>query len=68
MSYGGIDCVDCNEKKKICQHDTAHFLPALPYTIKNGKKEGKKMLETDDRTADIEDLLYDEDEGYPSER
>ena len=26
------------------------------------------MRETDDRTADIEDLLYDEDEGYPSER
>ena len=53
---------------KICQHDTAHFLPLLPYTIKNGKKEGKKVRETDDRTADIEDLLYDEDEGYPSER
>ena len=53
---------------KICQHDTAHFLSLLPYTIKNGKKEGKRVRETDDRTADIEDLLYDEDEGYPSER
>ena len=26
------------------------------------------MRETDDYTADIEDLLYDEDEGRPSER
>ena len=68
VSYGGIFNTDCNEKKKICQHDTAHFLPSLPYTIKNGKKEGNRMRETDDRTADIEDLLYDEDGGYPSER
>jgi hypothetical protein len=43
-------------------------LPSLPYTIKNGKKEGNRMRETDDRNADIEDLLYDEDGGYPSER
>ena len=63
-----MNTADCNEKKKICQHDTAHFLPSVPYTIKNGKKEGKRMRETDDRTADIEDLLYDEDAGYPSER
>ena len=42
VSYGGIDTADCTEKNKICQHDTAHFLPCLPYTIKNGKRRGIK--------------------------
>ena len=29
---------------------------------------GKPVRETNDPCADIEDLLYDEDGGYPSER
>jgi len=29
---------------------------------------GRKMRYTDDPNADLEDLIYDEDEGYPSER
>ena len=29
---------------------------------------GDEMRESDDLTADLEDLIYDEDSGHPSER
>ena len=44
------------------------FCPAYHILSRMDKRRGTKMRETDDRTADIEDLLYDEDEGHPSER
>ena len=36
--------------------------------VEIGKKGGEVMRESDDYTDDIEDLLYDEEEGGPSER
>ena len=47
-----------------------------PYYILSGciycqeliAKGGYFMRETDDPTADLEDLIYDEDGGYPSQR
>ena len=57
-----------NGKMFSCQQIAAHFLPALTYTIQNGKKGGYAVKECDDYTVDIEDLLYDEDAGHPSER
>ena len=32
------------------------------------QKGGGSMRETDDPFADLEDLIFDEDGGYPSER
>ena len=31
-------------------------------------EEVEKMRESDDYSVDLEDLIYDEDGGYPSER
>ena len=56
--------------KKIKSVNTILHIFSSAYHIlsRMGKRRKRKMRETDDRTADIEDLLYDEDGGYPSER
>ena len=56
--------------KKRRSVNTIPHIFRFPYHIlsRMEKRRGKTMRETDDRTADIEDLLYDEDGGYPSER
>ena len=56
--------------KKIKSVNTIPHIFSSAYHIlsRMGKRRKRKMRETDDRTADIEDLLYDEDGGYPSER
>ena len=41
---------------------TVHILSGI------AGKGGNIMRESDDYTVDIEDLLYEEDEGGPSER
>ena len=44
------------------------FLTAVPIYCVLVRKGGRKMRECSDPTVDIEDLLYDDDAGGPSER
>ena len=63
----------CTEKKLPCQPDFT--APFVSFFIRHGiycqecvSKGGFIMRETDDPYADLEDLLFDEDAGGPSER
>lgn len=38
------------------------------YTVFSVQRGGERMKESTDPYADLEDLLFDEDEGGPSER
>jgi len=60
----------CTEKKAGCQPQTTiHFSHPYAYTVRSEiKKGGSAMRETNDPYADLEDLLFDEDSGGPSER
>ena len=55
-------------KKYESVNTIPHIFYPLCHILSRMEKGGNEMRETDDRTADIEDLLYDEDEGYPSQR
>ena len=45
-----------------------HYLHVLPYTIRSCVWGGGAMRESDDYTVDLDDLIYDEEDGRPSER
>ena len=58
----------CNQKNGFCQSVLTHFLFHLAY---NGGRlcwGGGAMRECDDYTVDLDDLIYDEEDGRPSER
>ena len=44
------------------------FFPAIAIYFVPAQKGGKPMRESNDPTVDLEDLLFDEDAGGPSER
>ena len=55
--------------RKSCDSFRFIFLPVSAYTAKTAKKKGGlSMRQTDDPNADLEDLIFDEDAGGPSER
>ena len=50
-------------------HFPLHFLPCPAYTVRSDAwKGGTLMRETNDPFADLDDLIFDEDDGGPSER
>ena len=64
-----MEQLHCNENFAFCQQITAQFLAAEAYTIKKRLlKGGGAMRECDDRSVDLDDLIFDEDDGGPSER
>ena len=59
----------CSGKYNGCQPQvSAVFCPLLPYTVFLRRKEEEKMRECSDPNVDLEDLLFDDDAGGPSER
>ena len=59
----------CNGKQNCCQpQDSAEFWAEFPYTVFSAPEGGVKMRECNDPNADLEDLIFDEDAGGPSER
>ena len=53
----------------MSRQSTIHFSLRRAYTVRSVfQKGGGTVKETNDPYADIEDLLFDEDSGYPSER
>ena len=53
----------------MCQQNKGDFSPGVAYTVRSVKqKGGRSMWENNDPYADLEDLLFDEDSGGPSER
>ena len=48
--------------------DSTAFEPVNAYTVSLVLKGGMCMRETNDPNADLEDLIYEEGEGGPSER
>ena len=59
----------CSGKYNGCQPQvSAVFCPLLPYTVFLRRKEDEKMRECSDPNVDLEDLLFDDDAGGPSER
>ena len=40
----------------------------LSYTMQEREKGGGAMRESNDYTEDLDDLIFDEDDGHPSER
>ena len=59
-----VSRIEQGKKKKWV---SSHILVIAAYTVRNGVG-GDEMRESDDLTADLEDLIYDEDSGHPSER
>ena len=53
---------------RFFQNLQLHFAPKFAYTDVNVFLGGATMRETNDPCADLEDLIYDEDEGLPSNR
>ena len=51
-----------------CQGKTANFSAGSAYTGGYLRKGGKNMYSTGGPGADLDDLLFDEDSGGPSER
>ena len=51
-----------------CQEKTASFSFPLAYTGEYLREGGDSMYSTGGPGADLEDLLFDEDSGGPSER
>ena len=51
-----------------CQHDSADSESQAVYTIPPNQKGGEIMRECSDPSVDLDDLIFDEDDGGPSER
>ena len=77
VSYGGLCLLHCTQKCPVCQpkhkrnyqHFPLHFLPALAYNITDVcVKGGTGVRESNDPNVDLDDLIFDEDDGGPSER
>jgi hypothetical protein len=52
-----------------CQENPAHFLSSEAYNAQVTFSKGDSfMRESNDPKADLEDLIFDEDAGGPSER
>ena len=68
LSYWGV----CNSiVPKIISavnKNPAHFSPAASYTVRSEKGGRMRMGEFSEPYIDLEDLLYDEDSGQPSQR
>ncbi len=50
------------------QQDSAVFEAEKLYTDSPTRKGGESMRESNDPNMDIDDLIFDEDDGGPSER
>ena len=48
--------------------DSADSETQMVYTKPSGQEGGKKMRECSDPSVDLDDLIFDEDDGGPSER
>ena len=72
VSYGGIlnhyIPVYCTQRISSCQGKAAHFLPLMEYTAMESLERGNSMRESNDPRADLDDLIFDKDDGGPSER
>jgi len=53
----------------VCQENTAHFLSACAYNAQVVFLKGaNSMRESNDPRADLDDLIFDENDGGPSQR
>ncbi len=50
------------------QRDSADSETRSVYTIPPKQKGGENMRESNDPSVDLDDLIFDEDDGGPSER
>ena len=77
LSYGDLyrflitmgDYPDIVPKKRLAVNQFRHIF-CMPHHILSGRPQGRgsKMLETDDPYADLDDLIFDQEEYHPSER
>ena len=68
LSYWGV-CISIVPKNySAVNKNPAHFLPGASYTVRSGKGGRMRMGERTEPYIDLEDLLYDEDSGQPSQR
>ncbi len=70
VSYGGIFKI-LYRKKSGLSTVIPHIFGPRPHIIPHmlpGREGGKPMRESDDPNADLEDLIFDEESGGPSQR
>ena len=76
LSYWRICILHCNEKIPLCQQKAVwilrwislHFSVDYAYTITVAERRRASVRETNDPYADLDDLIFDEDDGGPSQR
>jgi len=55
-------------KKKYSLQNAAAFALLTAYTVSSAEKGGIPMRQINDRYADVDDLIFEEEDGGPSER
>ena len=69
MSYGGINYHSIVAKKKLCVNKIRHIFPARRHIVLGKPIERRMRMEgQNDLVWDLDDLIFDEDDGQPSER
>ena len=68
MDTLGSTLTHCSGNFLNCQSLTIDFFASIAYTIRKLKKGVMRMKECDDITVDLDDLIFDEEDYYPSER
>ena len=69
LSYWGMCGYYSTQINCSCQENTAHFFPPPEYTVlEYFERSNPSMYYSDDPNADLDDLIFEEDAGGPSER
>lgn len=58
----------CNQFFCSCQENTAHYLLCPEYTVLDCLQGGGEMCQNGEAGMDLDDLIFDENDGGPSER
>ena len=80
LAYVGMILLHFTQKTRDCQQGIfcflvenfqdlqLHILPFAAYTVRSVWKGGSALRECSDPYADLDDLIFDEDAGMPSNR
>ena len=69
MSYGGMNYQSIVTKKSQCVNKIRHIFPVWRHIVLGKPIERRMCMEgQNDQIWDLDDLIFDEEDGQPSER